>query len=89
MKINFARPQCIILLVRSFIDPTFCGIFVCRPLQFSIIIQYFAAYVTYRPEYPTERLDKIPALQAEFELAEKKKHWLISWLGNVNERLAS
>ena len=72
MKINFARPQCIILLVRSFIDPTFCGIFVCRPLQFSIIIQYFAAYVTYRPEYPTERLDKIPALQAEFELAEKK-----------------
>ena len=40
-------------------------------------------------EYPTEPLDKIPALQAEFELAGKKKHWLISWLGNLNERLAS
>ena len=25
-------------------------------------------------EYPTEPLEKIPALQAEFELAEKKKH---------------
>ena len=41
------------------------------------------------PEYPTEPLDKIPALQAEFELAGKKKRWLISWLGNLNERLAS
>ena len=40
-------------------------------------------------EYPTEPLDKIPALQVEFELAGKKKHWLISWLGNLNERLAS
>ena len=41
-------------------------------------------------EYPTEPLDKIPALQVEFELAgKKKKYWLISWLGNVNERLAS
>ena len=40
------------------------------------------------PEYPTEPLDKIPALQAEFELAGKKKRWLISWLGNLNERLA-
>ena len=40
-------------------------------------------------EYPTEPLDKIPALQAEFELAGKNKHWLISWLGNLNERLAS
>ena len=26
--------QCIFLLVRSFIDPTFCDIFVCGPLQF-------------------------------------------------------
>ena len=26
--------QCIFLLVRSFIDPTFCGIFFCGPLQF-------------------------------------------------------
>ena len=26
--------QCLFLLVRSFIDPTFCGIFVCGPLQF-------------------------------------------------------
>ena len=26
--------QSIFLLVRSFIDPTFCGIFVCGPLQF-------------------------------------------------------
>ena len=26
--------QCILLLVRSFKDPTFCGIFVCGPLQF-------------------------------------------------------
>ena len=26
--------QCIFLLVRSFIDPTFCGIFFCCPLQF-------------------------------------------------------
>ena len=40
-------------------------------------------------EYPTEPLDKIPALQAEFELAGKKNHWLVSWLGNLNERLAS
>ena len=40
-------------------------------------------------EHPTEPLDKIPVLQVEFELAGKKKHWLISWLGNVNERLAS
>ena len=40
-------------------------------------------------EYPTEPLDKIPARQAEFELAGKKKHWLVSWLGNLNERLAS
>ena len=37
----------------------------------------------------TEPLDKIPALQVEFELAGKKKHWLISWLGNLNEHLAS
>ena len=72
MKINFSRPQCIILLVRSLIDSTFCGIFVCGPLQFSIIIQHFAAYVMYRQGYPTERLDKIPALQAEFELAGEK-----------------
>ena len=35
-------------------------------------------------EYPAKPLDKIPALQAEFELAGKKKHWLISWLGNLN-----
>ena len=40
-------------------------------------------------EYPTEPLDKIPALQAEFELAGKKTPWQISWLGNLNERLAS
>ena len=26
--------QCIFWLVRSFIDPTFCGIFVCGPSQF-------------------------------------------------------
>ena len=26
--------QCIFLLVRSFIDPTFCSIFACGPLQF-------------------------------------------------------
>ena len=26
--------QCIFLVVRSFIDPTFCGIFFCCPLQF-------------------------------------------------------
>ena len=26
--------QCIFLLIRSSIDPTFCGIFVCSPLQF-------------------------------------------------------
>ena len=26
--------QCIFLLIRSFIDPTFCVIFVCGPLQF-------------------------------------------------------
>ena len=43
----------------------------------------------FKQEYPTEPLDKIPALQAEFELAGKKNHWLISWLGNLNERLAS
>ena len=40
-------------------------------------------------EYPTEPLDKIPARQAAFELAGKKKHLLVSWLGNLNERLAS
>jgi len=45
--------------------------------------------VTVTQEYPTEPLDKIPALQAEFELAGKKKPWQISWLGNLNERLAS
>ena len=37
-KISFAEfsvsTQCIFLLVRSFIDPTFCGIFVCGPLQY-------------------------------------------------------
>ena len=38
-------------------------------------------------EYPTEPLDKIPARQAEFELAGKKKHWLVSWLGNLLENL--
>ena len=26
--------QCTFLLVRCFIDPTFCGIFVCDPLQY-------------------------------------------------------
>ena len=26
--------QCLFLQVKSFIDPTFCGIFVCGPLQF-------------------------------------------------------
>ena len=37
-KISFAEfsvsTQCIFLLVRSFIDPTFCGIFACGPLQY-------------------------------------------------------
>ena len=28
--------RCIFLLVRSFIDPTFCGIFVCGPCSFNV-----------------------------------------------------
>ena len=32
--ISFVSTQCIFLLVRSFIDPMFCGIFVCGPSQF-------------------------------------------------------
>ena len=31
--------QCIFLLVRSFIDPTFCGIFVCGPWMFKCQIK--------------------------------------------------
>ena len=50
---------------------------------------YFSAKSVSNQEYPTEPLDKIPARQAEFELAGKKKLWLVSWLGNLNERLAS
>ena len=49
----------------------------------------YKSYTPHSQEYPTEPLDKIPARQAEFELAGKKKHWLVSWLGNLNERLAS
>ena len=65
-----------------------------QPRAFSSLITLFSkiqlvVYYQCCQEYPTEPLDKIPALQAEFELAEKKKHWLISCLGNLNERLAS
>ena len=35
-------------------------------------------------EYPTEPLDKIPALQVEFELAGKKKT-LANWLAGKSE----
>ena len=57
--------------------------------SFAKIVGRSSLAVTRNQEYPTEPLDKIPARQAEFELAGKKKHWLVSWLGNLNERLAS
>ena len=46
-----------------------------QSFSLTLLVPVTVAYVIgIRQEYPTEPLDKIPALQAEFELAGKKKN---------------
>ena len=54
-KLNAAKlinvsNQCIFFLIRSSRDPTFCGIFVCGPLQFKLKRQFISPRIGYYRE---------------------------------------